>query len=64
MLEKTTGTPAVTNDGVTIARDIHLKNSFENTGAQLLKEAAIKTNDIVGDGTTTCTGSCATRAPS
>lgn len=55
VLEKTTGTPAVTNDGVTIARDIHLKNSFENMGAQLLKEAAIKTNDIVGDGTTTAT---------
>lgn len=55
VLEKITGTPAVTNDGVTIARDIHLKNSFEDMGAQLLKEAAIQTNDIVGDGTTTAT---------
>lgn len=55
VLEKITGTPAVTNDGVTIARDIHLKNQFENMGAQLLKEAAIQTNDIVGDGTTTAT---------
>src|SRR5699024_2974361 len=53
--EKITGTPAVTNDGVTIARDIHLKDPFEDMGAQLLKEAAIQTNDIVGDGTTTAT---------
>ena len=45
----------VTNDGVTIAREIHLKDQFENMGAQLVKEAAIKTNDIVGDGTTTAT---------
>ena len=55
ILEKITGSPVVTNDGVTIAREIHLKNQFENMGAQLLKEAAIKTNDIVGDGTTTAT---------
>src|SRR3954462_11314849 len=55
ILEKITGTPVVTNDGVTIARKIHLKNQFENMGAQLVKEAAIKTNDIVGDGTTTAT---------
>src|SRR5260370_20713806 len=54
-LEKITGSPVVTNDGVTIAREIHLKNQFENMGAQLVKEAAIKTNDIVGDGTTTAT---------
>mgnify|MGYP003693554385 CR=1 FL=1 len=47
--------PVVTNDGVTIAREIHLKDQFENMGAQLVKEAAIKTNDIVGDGTTTAT---------
>src|SRR6266851_2695565 len=53
ILEKITGSPVVTNDGVTIAREIHLKNQFENMGAQLVKEAAIKTNDIVGDGTTT-----------
>jgi chaperonin GroEL len=55
ILEKITGTPVVTNDGVTIAREIHLKNQFENMGAQLVKEAAIRTNDIVGDGTTTAT---------
>lgn len=55
VLEKITGTPEVTNDGVTIAREIYLKDPFENMGAQILKEAAIKTNDIVGDGTTTAT---------
>jgi chaperonin GroEL len=55
ILEKITGTPVVTNDGVTIAREIYLANQFENMGAQLVKEAAIKTNDVVGDGTTTAT---------
>ena len=55
ILEKITGSPVVTNDGVTIAREIHLANQFENMGAQLVKEAAIKTNDVVGDGTTTAT---------
>jgi chaperonin GroEL len=55
ILEKITGSPVITNDGVTIAREIHLKDPFENMGAQLVKEAAIKTNDIVGDGTTTAT---------
>jgi chaperonin GroEL len=55
ILEKITGSPVVTNDGVTIAREIFLKNQFENMGAQLVKEAAIKTNDVVGDGTTTAT---------
>jgi chaperonin GroEL len=55
ILEKITGSPVVTNDGVTIAREIHLRDPFENMGAQLVKEAAIKTNDIVGDGTTTAT---------
>jgi len=55
VLEKITGTPEVTNDGVTIAREIYLRDPFENMGAQILKEAAIKTNDIVGDGTTTAT---------
>ncbi len=55
IIEKITGSPVVTNDGVTIAREIHLKNQFENMGAQLVKEAAIKTNDVVGDGTTTAT---------
>ncbi len=55
ILEKISGSPVVTNDGVTIAREIHLKDQFEDMGAQLVKEAAIKTNDIVGDGTTTAT---------
>ncbi len=55
IIEKITGSPEVTNDGVTIARDIHLRDQFENMGAQLVKEAAIKTNDVVGDGTTTAT---------
>lgn len=55
ILEKITGTPEVTNDGVTIAREIFLRDPFENMGAQVLKEAAVKTNDVVGDGTTTAT---------
>src|ERR1700743_897644 len=55
ILEKITGSPVVTNAGATVAREIHLKNQFENRGAQLVKEAAIKTNDVVGDGTTTAT---------
>src|ERR1700689_5290762 len=55
ILEKIPGSPVVPNDGVTIAREIYLKNQFENMGPQLVKEAAIKTNDIVGDGTTTAT---------
>ncbi len=55
IIEKITGSPVVTNDGVTIARELHLSDQFENMGAQLVKEAAIKTNDIVGDGTTTAT---------
>jgi chaperonin GroEL len=55
IIEKITGSPVVTNDGVTIAREIHLRDQFENMGAQLVKEAAIKTNDVVGDGTTTAT---------
>src|SRR5439155_25689990 len=55
IIEKITGSPVVTNDGVTIAREIHLSDQFDNMGAQLGKEAAIKTNDIVGDGTTTAT---------
>jgi chaperonin GroEL len=55
VIEKITGSPVVTNDGVTIAREIHLGDQFENMGAQLVKEAAIKTNDVVGDGTTTAT---------
>ncbi len=55
VLERITGSPVITNDGVTIAREVHLSDPFENMGAQLVKEAAIKTNDIVGDGTTTAT---------
>ncbi len=55
ILEKITGSPEVTNDGVTIAKEIYLRDPFENMGAQLVKEAAIKTNDTVGDGTTTAT---------
>ncbi|MBT9258747.1 MAG: chaperonin GroEL [Clostridiales bacterium] len=53
VLEKKFGSPSITNDGVTIARDIELKDPFENMGAQLLKEVATKTNDVAGDGTTT-----------
>src|SRR5690625_1186182 len=55
VLEKKFGAPSVTNDGVTIAREIELKDPFENMGAQLLKEVATKTNDVAGDGTTTAT---------
>jgi chaperonin GroEL len=55
VLEKLTGTPVVTNDGVTIAREIHLRDPFEDMGAQLVKEVATKTNDVAGDGTTTAT---------
>lgn len=55
ILEKTYGTPIVTNDGVTIAREIDVKDPFENIGAQLIKEVASKTADVAGDGTTTAT---------
>jgi chaperonin GroEL len=55
LLEKKYGAPTVTNDGVTIVREIDLKDPWENTGAQLLREAATKTNDVAGDGTTTAT---------
>ena len=54
-LDKKFGAPTVTHDGVTVAKEIELEDPFENMGAQLLKEAATKTNDIVGDGTTTAT---------
>jgi chaperonin GroEL len=54
-LDKKFGSPTITNDGVTIAREIELEDIFENQGAQLLKEVATKTNDIAGDGTTTAT---------
>jgi chaperonin GroEL len=55
VLEKKFGAPTVTNDGVTIVREIDLKDNMENTGAQLLREVATKTNDVAGDGTTTAT---------
>src|SRR5205807_5653076 len=55
VLEKKFGAPTVTNDGVTIVREIELKDPEENTGAQLLREVATKTNDVAGDGTTTAT---------
>ena len=55
VLEKKFGAPTVTNDGVTIVREIELKDPWENTGAQLLREVATKTNDVAGDGTTTAT---------
>ncbi|MGO1580414.1 MAG: chaperonin GroEL [Peptoniphilaceae bacterium] len=55
ILDKEFGTPLITNDGVTIAREIECEDKFENMGAQLLKEVATKTNDVAGDGTTTAT---------
>ena len=55
VLDKTYGTPLITNDGVTIAKDIELEDAFENMGAQIVKEVATKTNDVAGDGTTTAT---------
>src|SRR5438477_7053013 len=54
-LDRKVGAPAVTHDGVTVAKEIELKDTFENMGAQMLKEAASKTNDVAGDGTTTAT---------
>src|SRR3954468_18513718 len=54
-IDKKFGSPTVTHDGVTVAKEIELKDPFENMGVQLLKEAATKTNDIAGDGTTTAT---------
>ena len=55
VLEKKFGTPTITNDGVTIARDIETEDPYENMGVQLVKEVATKTNDVAGDGTTTAT---------
>ena len=55
VLDKSYGAPLITNDGVTIAKDIELEDAFENQGAQLVKEVATKTNDVAGDGTTTAT---------
>src|SRR5512144_1243801 len=54
-LDKKFGAPTVTHDGVTVAKEIELDDPYENMGAQLLKEAATKTNDVAGDGTTTAT---------
>ncbi|MBP1586401.1 MAG: chaperonin GroEL, partial [Lachnospiraceae bacterium] len=56
VLDKSYGAPLITNDGVTIAKEIELEDGFENMGAQLVKEVATKTNDVAGDGTTTATG--------
>ena len=55
VLDKSFGAPLITNDGVTIAKEIELEDPFENMGAQLVKEVATKTNDVAGDGTTTAT---------
>ncbi len=55
VIDKKYGAPTITNDGVTIAREIELTNPYENLGAQLAKEVATKTNDVAGDGTTTAT---------
>src|SRR5210317_377444 len=55
VLDKKFGAPTITNDGVSIAREIELEDPFENMGAQLVKEVATKTNDVAGDGTTTAT---------
>src|SRR3972149_5065407 len=54
-LDRRFGAPTITHDGVTVAKEIELENPYENMGAQLLKEAATKTNDVAGDGTTTAT---------
>ncbi len=55
VLDKSYGGPLITNDGVTIAKEIELEDAFENMGAQIVKEVATKTNDVAGDGTTTAT---------
>ena len=55
VLDKSFGAPLITNDGVTIAKEIELEDGFENMGAQLIREVAAKTNDVAGDGTTTAT---------
>lgn len=55
LLEQSFGSPTITNDGVSIAKEIELKDRYENMGAQAVKEVATKTNDIAGDGTTTAT---------
>src|SRR6201995_2857018 len=55
VIDKAYGAPTITNDGVTIAREVELTDPFQNMGAQLAKEVATKTNDVAGDGTTTAT---------
>jgi chaperonin GroEL len=55
VLERSFGAPTVTKDGVSVAKEIELKDKFENMGAQMLKEVASKTSDVAGDGTTTAT---------
>ena len=55
VLDKGFGSPVITKDGVTVAKDIELEDKFENIGAELVKEVATKTNDVAGDGTTTAT---------
>src|SRR3974390_3286196 len=55
VIEKKCGAPTITNDGVSVAREVELEDPFENMGAQLVKEVATKTNDVAGDGTTTAT---------
>src|SRR5918998_6700700 len=55
VIEKKFGVPTITNDGVTIAKEVELEDPFENMGAQAVKEVATKTNDVAGDGTTTAT---------
>src|ERR1700712_4243282 len=55
VIEKSFGSPRITKDGVTVAKEIELKDKFENMGAQLVREVASKTNDLAGDGTTTAT---------
>ena len=55
VLDKKFGAPLITNDGVTIAKEIELEDPFENMGAQLVREVSVKTNDVAGDGTTTAT---------
>src|SRR3712207_3159729 len=55
VLDKSFGSPRITKDGVTVAKEIELKDKFENMGAQMLREVASKTNDLAGDGTTTAT---------
>ncbi|MCW5830641.1 MAG: chaperonin GroEL, partial [Deltaproteobacteria bacterium] len=55
VIEKTFGSPTITKDGVTVAKEVDIENKFENMGAQMVREVAQKTNDIAGDGTTTAT---------